>query len=297
MFNYSAKQDIILEGKPADDFYIIYNGEVELYKHIVTKHKKELDLKSYKHEQKDHNFKALYHQMKRRESETVTVSKTVHMKILGVGKLFGVEDFMSDSSKRKYSYSVVWKSLNWKIMVFNREMVVQKLKAHDHTWHQLKALRLNKLNLVKTQQKASETLDKLNEEIHKVDKEKRKTIRQQMNENVFVRNDIWDVRDGLKDLIIANFGTPKRIKKHLFPNAKPEIEEKTVDKFIVKYSNWLSKRADVQPDMNKYIDKSMIKNLLTKELIKRKRMNKYNVCSQDNIQTRYSSLNPKGNKK
>ena len=33
--------------------------------------------------------------MKRRESETVTYHKTVHMKILGPGKLFGIEDFMS----------------------------------------------------------------------------------------------------------------------------------------------------------------------------------------------------------
>ena len=35
---------------------------------------------------------------------------------------------------------------------------------------------------------------------------------QQIKDNVFVRNDIWDARDGLKDLIIAKYGTPKRIK-------------------------------------------------------------------------------------
>ena len=160
---------------------------------------------SINNEKKTDNFKALYHQMKRRESETVTVSKTVHIKILGPGKLFGVEDFMSKNDDRRYSYSVVGKSLTCKVMVFNRDYVLQKLKVHDHTWNQMKLQRVNKLNMMKSEKKASETLDELSNAMNKVDKQKQKTIKQQIKENVLVRNDIHDARDGLKDLIIANF--------------------------------------------------------------------------------------------
>lgn len=102
---------------------------------ITTRSPKPIDAQQYKHEPKDTNFKALYHVMKRRESEIVTVSKTVQIKILGPGKLFGVEDFMSKSQDRKFSYSVTAKSLNCKIMIFNRDTAYQKLKIHDYTWH------------------------------------------------------------------------------------------------------------------------------------------------------------------
>ena len=102
---------------------------------ITTRSPKPIDAQQYKYEPKDTNFKALYHVMKRRESEIVTVSKTVQIKILGPGKLFGVEDFMSKSQDRKFSYSVTAKSLNCKIMIFNRDTAYQKLKIHDYTWH------------------------------------------------------------------------------------------------------------------------------------------------------------------
>ena len=110
--------------------------------------------------------------------------------------------------------------------------------------------------------------------MNKIDKGKHKTIKQQMRENVFVNNNICDVRDGLKDLIIANFGTAKRIREHLFPNAKPEVEDSTVDKFMDKYSKWLEKQPEAKDNVEKFLDKNAIKVLLNKELTKRKRGNK-----------------------
>ena len=179
---------------------------------LITKEYKLIDAQSYKNEPKDHNFKALYHLMKRKEEETTTNSKDVHIKILGSGKLFGVEDFMSKNNERKYSYSVICKSLNSKIMIFNKDTALQKLKLNENTWSLLKQNRVNKLEIIKTQKQANEVIDQVNSNMAKVEKGKQKTIMQQMKDNVFVRNGICDARDGLKDLIIAKYGTPKRIK-------------------------------------------------------------------------------------
>ena len=112
--------------------------------------------------------------MKRKEAETTVNSKDVHIKILGSGKLFGVEDFMSKNSDRKYSYSVIWKSLNSKIMIFNRDAALQKLKQNENTWHLLKLNRVNKLQIIKTQQQTNDILDKVNANMTKVDKGKQK---------------------------------------------------------------------------------------------------------------------------
>ena len=117
-------------------------------------------------------------------------------------------------------------------MIFERELTLHKLKAHDLTWNALKMNRVNKLNIIKAQQQANFSITRISEKMKKANMERRKTIRQLMRENVFVRNDICDVRDGLKDLIIANSGSPARIKQHLFPNAKPELKEAFVDKFM-----------------------------------------------------------------
>lgn len=179
---------------------------------LVTREHKIIDAQTYKNEPKNHNFKALYHLMKRKEDETITNCKDIHIKILGQGKLFGVEDFMSKNNDRKYSYTVICKSINSKIMIFNRDTALQKLKLNENTWHLLKLNRVNKLQITKTQQQTNQIIDKVNENMTKVDKGKQKTIIQQMKDNVFVRNDICDARDGLKDLIIAKYGTPKRIK-------------------------------------------------------------------------------------
>lgn len=65
-----------------------------------------------------------------------------------------------------------------------------------------------------------------------------------MQSNVFVRNNLYDERDGLEDLIYANFGSARRIRDHLFPNAKPQVADETVEKFMSKYTNWLSKRIE-----------------------------------------------------
>jgi uncharacterized protein YPO0396 len=91
-----------------------------------------------------------------------------------------------------------------------------------------------------------------------------------MKESVFVRNNLYDERDGLKDLIYANYGNTKRIKEHLFPNSMPEIHDTTVDKFVSKYSQWLSNKIDKSEDPVKFINKDVIKSLLTQELVKRK---------------------------
>ena len=73
-------------------------------------------------------------------------------------------------------------------------------------------------------------------------------------------------------MIYANYGNTKRIKEHLFPNTKPEIHDKTVDKFVNKYSQWLSNKIDKSEDKEKFINKDVIKNLLTQELVKRKKL-------------------------
>jgi hypothetical protein len=91
-----------------------------------------------------------------------------------------------------------------------------------------------------------------------------------MKDNVFVRNNLYDERDGLKDLIYAQYGNSSRIKDHLFPNAKPEIQIKTIDKFVSKYTQWLSKHIDKSENPEKFINKEVIKNLMTQELAKRK---------------------------
>ena len=97
------------------------------------------------------------------------------------------------------------------------------------------------------------------------------TIKQQMKENIFVRNNLCDERDGLIDLIFANFGSVKQIREHLFPNAKPKLEEETVDKFVSKYAQWLSKKIDDKHEVEKYVNKDVIRKLLTQELIKRRK--------------------------
>ena len=90
------------EGEKANKLYIVFEGEVELYKKMITKLPREIDAQEYKHEPKDRNYKALYHVMKRRESEIVTSSKIIRLRDLRIGKLFGVEDFLSPNSERKY---------------------------------------------------------------------------------------------------------------------------------------------------------------------------------------------------
>lgn len=61
------------------------------------------------------------------------------------------------------------------------------------------------------------------------------------------------------------------LNKHLFPNAKIEVEDHTVDKFVAKYSNWLSKRDDTKNNVEKLIDKSVIRKILTKELMEKRK--------------------------
>lgn len=98
------------------------------------------------------------------------------------------------------------------------------------------------------------------------------TIKQQMKENIFVRNNLCDERDGLIDLIFANFGSVRQIREHLFPNAKPKLEEETVEKFVSKYAQWLSKKIDDKHEIEKYVNKDVIRKLLTQELIKRRKL-------------------------
>lgn len=133
--SFIGKQVILSEGQKANKFHIVLEGEIELYKHVIVKEPREIDAQQYKHEPKDKNFKALYHLMKHRESEVITKTNIISIRYIRVGKLFGIEDFLSSSPDRKYSYSAVVKSLNCKIISFNRETALPKLKAHDHTWN------------------------------------------------------------------------------------------------------------------------------------------------------------------
>jgi len=100
-----------------------------------------------------------------------------------------------------------------------------------------------------------------------------RTIRQQMKSNVLVRNNLHDERDGLVDLIYAKFGSSRRVHDHIYPHAKPQLDDSTVKKFILKYSAWLSKQVDDSEEtQNKYVNEDIIKNLLNEELVKRKKL-------------------------
>lgn len=93
-----------------------------------------------------------------------------------------------------------------------------------------------------------------------------------MKDNVFVRNNLYDERDGLKDLIYAQFGTTKQIREHLFPSLKYEVDNEKIDKFITKYTKWLGSKIDKSENLDKYINKEVIRNLLSEELIKNKKI-------------------------
>ena len=80
-----------------------------------------------------------------------------------------------------------------------------------------------------------------------------------MKENVFVRNNLYDERDGLQDLIYAQFGTVKQIKQHLFPATRHQVDEEKIEKFMAKYSKWLGTKLDKSEDIKKYINKDVIK--------------------------------------
>lgn len=71
--------------------------------------------------------------MKRREKETYTVSKIIRLKTCGPGKTMGVEDYMSKSNDRKYTYTATIKSLHCKVLMFNRENAYQKLQNNEKT--------------------------------------------------------------------------------------------------------------------------------------------------------------------
>lgn len=45
MYSFKRKQEIMSEGQSANNFFIVYEGEVELYKRIHVKHPKDVDLK------------------------------------------------------------------------------------------------------------------------------------------------------------------------------------------------------------------------------------------------------------
>ena len=57
MKEFICKQEIFTEGDKASYFFIVYEGEVELTKKVVTRHPKEIDAQKYKHEPKNTNFK------------------------------------------------------------------------------------------------------------------------------------------------------------------------------------------------------------------------------------------------
>ena len=107
--------------------------------------------------------------MKRRESETITSSKTISIRYLRVGKLFGVEDFLSPNPERKYSYSATVKSLSCKVLVFHRESALSKLKIHDYTWKLLCQYRVNKVQMIKSEQKTNEALNMIDRNLHQSD--------------------------------------------------------------------------------------------------------------------------------
>jgi CRP-like cAMP-binding protein len=100
--SFIGKQIILSEGQKANKFHIVLEGEIELFRRVVVKEHKEIDAQEYKREPKDKNFKALYHLMKRKESEVVTKSNTISIRYIRVGKLFGIEDFLSSDPNRKY---------------------------------------------------------------------------------------------------------------------------------------------------------------------------------------------------
>lgn len=65
---------------------------------------------------------------------------------------------------------------------------------------------------------------------------------------------------------------------------------------MTKYSKWLSKQPETKNDVSKYMNKSMIKNLLTKEIVKRKRLSKFNNPTKQDMrkrQARHSSMEAK----
>ena len=121
---------------------------------------------------------------------------------------------------------------------------------------------------MKSEKKMNDVYENIDKNLHQSDIKDRKRIKNQMKENVFVRNNLYDERDGLMDLIYAQFGTAKQIREHLYPSAKTHVTEEMVEKFIQKYSKWLEAKLDKSEEVDKYINKEVIINLLNQEISK-----------------------------
>ncbi len=140
-------QFVIREGQLAESFFVVFEGEFEMYKTVSFTEKLKFNPSEYlkKKEFSDHQTLA---RAAAKAEKTVQKTKNILLGNLGSGQLFGLvalnhldEEGEDQNTTFKYQTSVRCLSATGVVMVFKKKETFSKLRLYGKTWKFLKNYR------------------------------------------------------------------------------------------------------------------------------------------------------------